>query len=105
MSLTNKWVKRKKVPNGELNEVESFESPSSQPMIQFRLDDQIWGSDEEEEEPNEDELNEDENGKGSKDDKDAHNDMDANENDENQQGDEKHDGLDAADSKLNFFRF
>ncbi|XP_037035796.1 midasin isoform X2 [Bradysia coprophila] len=63
-----------------------------------RLDNQIWGSDEEEE-PNEDELNEDENGKGSKDDTDAHNDMDANENDENQQGDEKHDGLDAADNE------
>lgn len=67
-----------------------------------RLDDQIWGSDEEEE-PNEEELKDDENGKGSNEDTDAHNDLDANENDENQQGDEKQDGLDAADSKLTTF--
>jgi len=52
-------------------------------IIRFscRLDDQIWGSDEEEE-PNEEELNEDENGKGTNEDNDAHNDLDAGKNDD-----------------------
>lgn len=96
---TSKWVKLKKVPKGELVHRSSLIVSSYPFGIGIRLDDQIWGSDEEEE-PNEEELNDDENGKGSKDDTDAHNDLDANKNDENKQGDEKQDGLDAADSKF-----
>lgn len=69
----------------------------------LRLDDQIWGSDEEKEEPEEEDMKDDENGKGSNEDDETHNDLDANKNDDTHQGDDKQDGLDAADSKFYWY--
>lgn len=69
-----------------------------------RLDDQIWGSDEEkdEEEEEDEDMNDEDNGKGSKEEEDVHNDL-ANKNDDTKQGEDQSEGLDAADS--NFFYF
>lgn len=98
MIPTSKWAKRKRVPKSKLFLYGIDLRFSTIVDISIRLDDQIWGSDEEEE-PNEEDMKDDENGKGSNEDTDAHNDLDADKNDENQQGDNKEDGLDAADGK------
>lgn len=73
-------------------------------MFVCRLDDQIWGSDEEkdENEEEEDNMNDEEEGKGSKDEEDIHNDL-ANKNDDTTQGEDEQEGLDAADSKFILF--
>ncbi|XP_017069300.1 midasin [Drosophila eugracilis] len=64
-----------------------------------KLDDQIWGDDEEEkpEEEEEPEMNEEDQGKGSKDEKDAHNDLDTKNDAAKEDGKDEHekDGLDA----------
>lgn len=64
-----------------------------------KLDDQIWGSDEEkdEEEDEEQDMNEEDEGKGSKDEEDVHNDL-ANKNEDKTQGEDQTEGLDAADN-------
>ncbi|XP_001976018.3 midasin [Drosophila erecta] len=64
-----------------------------------KLDDQIWGDDEEEkpEEEEEPDMNEEDQGKGSKDEKDAHNDLDTKNDAAKEDGKDEHekDGLDA----------
>lgn len=64
-----------------------------------KLDDQIWGDDEEEkpEEEQEPDMNEEDQGKGSKDEKDAHNDLDTKNDAAKEDGKDEHekDGLDA----------
>ncbi|KAH8401432.1 hypothetical protein KR009_005450 [Drosophila setifemur] len=65
-----------------------------------KLDEQIWGDDEEEkpeEEADEPEMNEEDQGKGSKDEKDAHNDLDTKNDAAKEDGKDEHekDGLDA----------
>ncbi|KAH8280488.1 hypothetical protein KR018_008600 [Drosophila ironensis] len=64
-----------------------------------KLDEQIWGDDEEEkpEQEEEPEMNEEDQGKGSKDEKDAHNDLDTKNDAAKEDGKEEHekDGLDA----------
>ncbi|XP_050325190.1 midasin [Bactrocera neohumeralis] len=66
-----------------------------------KLDDQIWGDDEEqkEEEDEENELEEDQ-GKGTKDEKDTHNDLDT-KNDAANENDQENEGLDAANDTTN----
>lgn len=62
----------------------------------YRLDDQIWGSDEEKDEDEsegEDEMNEETDAKGSKEDNENHNNLDSEQNDQGQGEDQ--DGLDA----------
>lgn len=62
-----------------------------------KLDDQIWGSDDENEQEEEEEGKNEEDGKGSGDKDDKHNDLDTTENETNtQEQEEQGDGLDAA---------
>lgn len=74
-------------------------------MICCRLDDQIWGSDEEqdededeEEDEGKDEMNEETDAKDSKNDKENHNNLDAEDNEQGQG--EDGDGLDATNGKF-----
>lgn len=69
-------------------------------FFSIRLDDQIWGSDEEkddEEDEDENEMNDEEEGKGSKEEDEKHNELDG--NNEPKQG-ENDEGLDAANRKF-----
>lgn len=69
-----------------------------------RLDDQIWGSDEElddEQDENESEMKDEEDGKGSKEENETHNDLDG--NDKPEQGEHENEGLDAANRTFRLF--
>ncbi|ALC40740.1 CG13185 [Drosophila busckii] len=69
-----------------------------------KLDEQIWGDDEEQpEEQEEPELNEEDQGKGSKDEKDDHNDLDTKNDAAKEDGKDEHekDGLDATNEQSN----
>lgn len=72
----------------------------------FRLDEQIWGSedeesDEEEEKEGDDDMNEETDAKGAKEDKENHNNLDSEQNEQGQGEDQ--DGLDATNGKNIFF--
>lgn len=103
----SKWAKLKKEPRSKI--ILFFKKHIAYLLRIYlisRLDDQLWGSDEEkdEEEQEDQEMNEEDDGKGNKDEKDQHNDP-ANQNEEKTQGDEQSEGLDAADSKYSFSTF
>lgn len=100
MRPTSKWAKLKTAQKSKFHKDQPFEYLANPIASLLRLDDQLWGSDEEkdEEEQEDQEMNEEDDGKGNKDEKDQHNDP-ANQNDEKTQGDEQSEGLDAADSE------
>lgn len=73
-------------------------------MALCRLDEQIWGSEDEESDEDEkegdDEMNEESDAKGAKEDKENHNNLDSEQNEQGQ-GDDQ-DGLDATNGKHSF---